>query len=133
MLENYPDTVEYGAHRVLGRAYSELPFFAGGSYSKSKKYLNEAYEKTMHDTLGTSINVRTTLYLLNTLQEMDEDGEFCDVYDPFSDLMPLSEETARELNPERVLENLLDMKMFDNPPGDQDWIEEVQEYADINC
>ena len=130
LLQTDAEAFDYGVYRVWGRGEYKHPF---GSYDKSEEYLREAYTKTLHPELGTSINLLNTLYYLDTLREQENDDEFCTVYDDFSTLMPFTQEKANQLNPERALENLLDMKMFDNPPRDEDWIEDVKDYADINC
>ena len=133
VIKNHTDTVNHGAHRTFGRAYLKLPFFKGGSKSKSEKYLKEAYHKTLSSKFGTSVNVLTTLYYLDTLSRRNKDGEFCTVHDALAALMPLDEKKATELNPHRVLETLLDVEMFRNPPKKEEWLRDVKDYADLNC
>ena len=136
VVEHGVTTADYGAYRTFGRAYYKLPFFKGGSVDKSEKYLEMAYSNTMHPTLKTSTSVLTTLYYLHTLRKQDKDDVFCKVYDGLNGLIPFNEGKATQLNPNLVMENLLDMDNFVKPPKSSDkgeFIREVRDYADINC
>ena len=137
VVENGVSTADYGVYRVLGRAYYKLPTIkvGFGKYKKSEKYLETAYTKTLHPTFKTSTNVLTTLYYLNTLQKQDNDSVFCTVYEKLNGLVPFNEAKATKLNSQLVIENLLDMQNFVKPPKSDkgEYIEQIREYADINC
>ncbi len=52
-----------GPLRALGRAYFSIP----GGRGKSVKYLEDAYEKSLHSTLGVSVYPLTTAYYAEAL------------------------------------------------------------------
>ena len=137
VIEHGASTGQYGAYRSLGRAYYKLPAVkvGFGKYKKSEEYLKMAYTKTLHPTFKTSTNVLNTLFYLDTLRYQDNDGVFCPVYEQLNGLLPFNEGKSMQLNPDLVMENLLDMQNFVKPPKSDkgEYIQEIKEYADINC
>ena len=131
VMRNDVGVVDYGAFRTFGRAYMKLPFFKGGSYKKSEKYLAKAYAQTLNTTFNTSSNTLTTLYYLDTLSRRNKDDEFCDVYAGLEGIESFDWEQATELNAERVMETLLDIQDFKT--SREDWIVDIKDKADIDC
>ena len=130
-MKNDAEIFDYGIHRTFGRAYMKLPFFKGGSNKKSKKYLAEAYKKTFNKKFATSGNTLTTLYYLDVLSKLNQTDEFCTVYSGFAGVLSFDRAKAKELNPQREMETLLDIQKFKN--SKEDWIKEIKDKADIDC
>ena len=61
-----PQTEFYGANRILGRAYFKIPKLLGGSKKKSKKYLEQAVNKTLLEGTNISVYPTNNTYLAET-------------------------------------------------------------------
>ena len=64
----------YGANRILGRAFFKLPWPLGGD-KKSYEKLIVAFNKTLDPATGISTHSTNNLYLAETLISIDEDEE----------------------------------------------------------
>ncbi len=74
----------YGAHRVLGRAFFKLPFFAGGSDKKAEKFLKEAFENTLSDDGEVSVHGLNNLYYAEVLEKRNKKARACEILNSFS-------------------------------------------------
>jgi tetratricopeptide (TPR) repeat protein len=70
-----------GPHRVLGRVYFKIPWFVGGSNSKSLKHLRRALELGPKDTLNY-------LYLAEVLIDEDEEKEAREILEKLVAIKP---------------------------------------------
>ncbi len=121
------DTVEdYGAYRILGRAYIKVPF---ESNNQGLKFLEKAYNSTKaSDEVGIDIskNITNVNYYLFALIENDEDNTYCEVYERFQDLSDAGQETWNKLHPNMIPETTDGIKEISS---DKDYTE----YYDDNC
>ena len=90
----------FGASRVLGRAYFALPTVAGGDLNKSGENLEAAYENTLHNTLGISISATTNVYYSEYLNKVGQRPLAVAL------LTKLANADVRVLDPESVPETL---------------------------
>ena len=119
---------EYGGHRILGRSMMKLPGLFGGSIKKSEKYLAYAYNKTLHPTLKTSTNPRTTSFYLETLAKRKKSPEvFCKVYKSFQSLYSLPNDKLAQLNSAKFAEIQMELKNFKKEG------KRARKYAKSNC
>lgn len=131
LIKNDETVFEYGAYRTWGRAQMKLPFTHGGSKKESLKKLKKAYDATYSEEFATSTNTTTTAFYLDNLVARKVKGdEFCDVYYGMADLLDLSDEELKELNPENLPEIKTDLENF---KSGKDYEEDVKGWADSNC
>ena len=88
---------DFGAYRVLGRAYLKLPRIAGGSNDQSLRYLQMAYDGSLNE-LGECIHGLNVLYLAETLIDMKKKTEARDILQKFIN------SDFNTLNPSRIPE-----------------------------
>ncbi len=120
------ETVEdYGAFRVLGRAFMKIPY---ESNANSFKYLKFAYEKTLTqiEDIEISSNSTTVLYYLDILKKQDKIDIFCNLYEDFEFISTSNYEIIKSYGHQRYPETMNDIKSFSNN-------KDLQTYYDDNC
>src|SRR3989339_333019 len=108
---NLDETVlDYGANRILGRAYMKIPY---ESNKKGLELLRTAYEKTLVKVgdVTLSRNSTTIIFFLESLRKENEKKTFCSVYSSFSSLSE-NESLWSEYNAERLPETKNDIQEF---------------------
>lgn len=94
----------YGAARILGKAYFELPFNYDIGGKKQKKYLTEAYTKTLNEEGTFSVHSLNTLYYADWLIDQEREDEAREILEAFVAA------DAQTLNPSRIPETLADQE-----------------------
>ena len=116
---------EWGAYRILGRAYMAIPY---ESNNKALMFLKTAYENTLVTVAGITIanNPITVAFYLEILKEQDEEDTFCEVYEAFVDLSESDDEIIIQYNPDLVPETKFGFKVFHEH-------KKLRKYYDNNC
>ena len=113
--KGFADLEEYGANRILGRAYYKIPKIMGGSMKKSLKYLSEAFEESLADDAEVSTHGLNNLFYADVLKSTGDKEKACTILKTFIEQDP---------------ELLLDTRI----PETKKEIEEAKEkIADFNC
>ena len=97
---------EYGAHRVLGRMYAEIPFsFMGGDKPKAREYLGKAFDNTLvSDEVAVSIHGLNNLYYADILEHFKKKEQACQILQTFI------EQDSETLMEERIPETAAEME-----------------------
>ncbi|MCB9061739.1 MAG: hypothetical protein H6622_09480 [Halobacteriovoraceae bacterium] len=111
---------DYGALRILGRAYIKVP---GKSAIEGLNFQKTAYENTLVDvnlpngqTIKVSRNLTTNLFLMENYIEAGQTAPFCELYDKFVQIYESSEgndNVLNQMNADIVPEARLDFVDFD--------------------
>jgi hypothetical protein len=122
-----PTVAEYGANRILGKAYLSIPF---ESNEEGLAFLQEAFDNTLvslHDgAMVLSSNPVNNGYLLDAYRDRNRAAQFCDLYETFDDYLYEGEELWREVSPHLIPETYIEQQKFEN---DQN----LHNYYSRNC
>jgi hypothetical protein len=118
---------DYGANRILGKAYFSVPF---ESKTEGLAFLQEAYDNTLvtilDGTMTLSRNPVNNSYLLDAYMDRNRVNEFCDLYLDFEDYLFEGEELWREVSPSLIPETYIEQQKFENDS-------ELQAFFSRNC
>jgi hypothetical protein len=118
---------DYGANRILGKAYFSVPF---ESKTEGLAFLQESYDKTLvtvlDGTMTLSRNPVNNSYLLDAYMDRNMASEFCDLYLDFADYLFEGEELWREVSPRLIPETYIEQEKFESDA-------ELEAYFSRNC
>lgn len=109
-----PTVYDYGANRILGKAFLSIPF---ESNTQGLAYLQEAYDNTLislyDGAMVLSRNPVNNSYLLEAYVDRNRADKFCDLYEAFDDFLFEGEELWREVAPDLIPETYIEQDKFE--------------------
>lgn len=122
-----PTVYDYGANRILGKAFLSVPF---ESNEEGLAFLQESFDRTLVDIpsqgMTISRNPVNNSYLLDAYMNRNRVEKFCPLFENFDDYLYAGEELWMEISPDLVPETYIEQDKFLND-------DELQDFYASNC
>ncbi len=122
-----PTVYDYGANRILGKAYLSVPF---ESNEEGLAFLQESFDQTLvtipSEDMTISRNPVNNSYLLDAYMNRNRVAQFCPLFENFDDYLFAGEELWSEISPDLIPETYIEQDKFEKD-------NELQDFYASNC